>query len=177
MRKRQAGKISVYVLVLVLLVWPVFQVYELFHSKLDHTDATHLLYQVTLFQMELLSSYLQQSGTLQDSGGLDALKQALYSANYSHERLSLAVGSDRLALLSSMNQLMQYVLRLQVGGNRPLKVEEKQVLQDAAAQFKDIYEIYQKLMSSGGSIIFSQHEKLVKKDGVLSDMIRKKLLE
>jgi hypothetical protein len=177
MRRRQAGKLGIYTLVLVLLIWPVLQVYDLFHSTSENTDATHLLYQVSLFQMELLTSYMQQTGTLADTAGLDALKQSLYSANYCHERLSLAVGSNHLALLSSMNQLMQYVLRLQVGGTRPLKTEEKQLFQDAALQFQDIYAIYEKLMSSSGTIIASEHGKLVKKDQFLSDMIRKKLLQ
>jgi hypothetical protein len=177
MRRRQAGKFVVYTLVLILLIWPVFQISGLFHAKGKDTDETHLLFQVSLFQMELLSSYLQQTDNVQDTRGLDTLRQALYSAGYTHERLTLAVGSDKLALLSSMNQLMQYVIRLQIGGQRPLKAEEKQTLHDAAAQFQDIYAIYEGIMSSNGSIISSQHEKLVKKDTSLSEIIRKKLLE
>jgi tRNA splicing endonuclease len=127
--------------------------------------------------MEMLSNYLQQTSGIQDTGGLDALKQSLYSASYTHERLVQAVGMDHLVPLASVNQLMQYILRLQVGGHRPLKAEEKQALQDSAAQFQDIYAIYEDLMTSGGSIISSQNEKLRKKDEALSDMIHKKLLQ
>jgi hypothetical protein len=138
MRRMQAGKLTVYGLVLMLSIWPIFQAIDLFQSKGSDTNPTHLLYQVSLFQMELLSSYLQQTREITDSAQLDALKQSLYSANYTHERLALAVGSDHLAALSSMNQLMQYVLRLQVGGHRVLKADEKQTLLDAAVQFHEM---------------------------------------
>jgi hypothetical protein len=177
MRRRQVGRLTVYGLLLILSIWPIWQVIDLYQSKLNDTNPTHLLYQVSLFQMELLSSYLQQTREITDSAELDSLKQSLYSANYTHERLALAVGPDHLAVLSSMNQLMQYVLRLQVGGHRVLKADEKQTLQDAAVQFQDIYAAYGELMSSRGSIISSQHDKLIKKDESLSSMIRKKLLQ
>jgi hypothetical protein len=177
MRKRQAGRLTVYGLVLLLSIWPIWQVIDSFQSKMSNTNPTHLLYQVSLFQMELLSSYLQQTREIKDSAELESLKQSLYSANYTHERLALAVGSDHLAVLSSMNQLMQYVLRLQVGGHRVLKADEKQTLLDAATQFQDIYAAYGELMSSRGSIISSQQDKLIKKDESLSNMIRKKLLQ
>jgi hypothetical protein len=177
MRRRQAGRLTVYGLLLILSIWPIFQVIDLFQSKLSDANPTHLLYQVSLFQMELLSSYLQQSREITDSAQLDSLKQSIYSANFTHERLALAVGSDHMAALSCMNQLMQYVLRLQVGGHRQLKADEKQTLQDAAEQFQDIYAAYEQLMSSRGSIISSQQEKLAKKDESLSNMIRKKLLQ
>ena len=41
---------------------------------------THLLYQVSLFQMELLKSYLEEAAQSKDTEGLDAVGQALYSA-------------------------------------------------------------------------------------------------
>ncbi|MBP1995945.1 hypothetical protein J2Z66_007587 [Paenibacillus eucommiae] len=177
MKRRQAGKLAVYALVLVLLFWPLSQLLELFHTKTGSGDATHLLYQVSLFQMELLGGYLYQSSESADTAGLDGLKQSLYSAGYTHERLQLAVGTERLAPLLSVNQLMQYVLRLQVGGNRPLRAEEKQALQEASAQFQDLYDVYEALMSSGSSIISSQNNKLIKQDEAIDEMIRKKLLQ
>jgi hypothetical protein len=177
MRRKLPNKLGIYILVLLLMIWPVSQLYGWMNNKLEKADATYLLYQVSLFQMELLGSYLQQAAKLQNTTDLDALKQSLYSAEYTHERLVLAIGKDRLVQMESINQLMQYILRVQIGGQRLLRPEEKQMLQDTAERFQNMYAIYGSLMSSGGSIIASQNEKLRKQDEELGQAIHLKMLQ
>ncbi|UJF32025.1 hypothetical protein [Paenibacillus hexagrammi] len=178
MKKKLLPKALFYVLVLFLIGWPLYQIFHTFGEPKEEHNAEHLLYQVSLFQIELLNSYLGQAGSLKDTSELDACKQALYSAGYTHERLVLAAGgSEKLDSLESIPQLMQYIQRLQIGGERKLKTEEIATLQETAEKFKRIYEVYEKLMSSDGQIITSQNEELTKADQDLSETIRKKLLE
>jgi hypothetical protein len=177
MRRKIPSTIAIYGVVLLLLIWPSLQLYGLLQNKAEKADATYLLYQVSLFQMELLGSYLQQVGKLQDTGGLDALKQSLYAVEYTHERLVLAVGSDQLVQLDGINLLLQYTLRLQIGGQRLLKPEEKEILQDAANRIQDMYAIYGNLMSSAGGIVSSQNDKLGKLDKQFGQEVHRKLLQ
>ncbi|NEW04471.1 hypothetical protein GK047_00340 [Paenibacillus sp. SYP-B3998] len=145
--------------------------------KEDH-DATHLLFQVSLFQMELLNSYLEEARKMKDTAELNAIKQALYSAAYTHERLVLAVGgNEHLNSMSSLTQLMQYIQRLQIGGERQLKPDEIQTLQETANQYKDMYQLYEKIMASSGGVISSQNVKLTELNDALTIKIHKKMLQ
>ena len=177
MGKRRAGKLLVYGIVLFLLLWPAVQIYDSLHSRPEKQDAVHLLYQVSLFQMELLNRCLQEGSSVKDTGELNAWKQALYAASYTHERLVLAVGEEELTPLNSLQQLMQYMLRLQIGGERPLKPEELRTLEEAGKQFSGMYDAYQKLFASGSRIMTSGNEELKKGDASLSEFMRKKLLQ
>jgi hypothetical protein len=177
MGKKNSGRWMVYLLLGLLLLWPLQQLLSWAQSDDDGHEPIQLLYQVSLFQMELLNSYLNEASKSKETGELDLLKQSLYSSGYTHERLVLAVGKENLTELKSISQLMQIVLRLEIGGDRPLKAAEVQILQDAALQFKGIHASYEKLMSSRGSIISSQNEKIRKQDEELNHLIRKKLLE
>src|SRR4051794_13206781 len=107
-----------------VLIWPFYQLYDTFHSRAGKQDVVYLLYQVSLFQMELLNSVIGDGTNYRDTNQLNVLKQAAYAANYSHEHLVIAVEPDSLAELQSIPQLMQYILRLQIGGNRLLKPDE-----------------------------------------------------
>ncbi|SDN57470.1 hypothetical protein SAMN04487897_103216 [Paenibacillus sp. yr247] len=178
MKQKMVRKTVIYSIVLFLIIWPVYQLTQMLgHHKEEH-DATHLLYQVSLFQMELLKSYLEESAQSKNTDALDASKQALYSAGYTHERLVLAAGgSEYLTPLDSMTQLTQYLQRLQVGGVRALKPDELQTLKEAGLQYKSIYDIYEKIMASNGDIVSSQNTKLAELDRNLTAFIRKKLLQ
>jgi hypothetical protein len=81
-----------------------------------------------------------------------------------------------LTALHSIEQLVQLVLRLQIGGERALKPEEKETLAKAAVTFKDIYEGYGKLLTSSGKPVSSQNDKLAKLDGELAELLKKRLL-
>jgi hypothetical protein len=126
--------------------------------------------------MELLNSLLQDAGRLKETGQLDSLKQALYSASYAHERLISAVGTDQMASLDSLPQLMQYVIRLQLGGERPLKAGEIKALQEAGGLYNELYESYAKLMNTSGEVISSENKKMAEADGKLAELIKKKQL-
>ncbi|MFD0694135.1 hypothetical protein ACFQZT_08520 [Paenibacillus sp. GCM10027628] len=178
MRKKLARKAVMYSIVLFLVIWPIYQVIGMLGTHKEDHDAKHLLYQVSLFQMELLNSYLGEAGKFKDTNELNAAKQALYSAGYTHERLVLAVGGNEyLTSLGSVTQLMQYIQRLQIGGERQLKPDEIGTFQEAANQYRAIYAIYEKMMASNGGVIASQNAKLSELDNALSALIRKKLLQ
>jgi hypothetical protein len=178
MRKRIARKALIYGIVLFLVTWPVYQVINMLGSHKEDHNATHLLYQVSLFQFELLNSYLGEAGKIKDTAELNVIKQALYSAGYTHERLVLAVGGNKyLTSLNSHTQLMQYIQRLQIGGERQLRSEEIQILQESANQYKTIYQVYEKIMASNGDILSSQNAKLTELDSALTTLIRKKMLQ
>jgi hypothetical protein len=72
---------------------------------------------------------------------------------------------------------MQYVVRLQIGGPRPLKTEEAQTLDQVRKQYADLYDAYGKLMSSTNKIDSSQNDRLIKIDKAMTDLLRKKLLQ
>lgn len=176
-RKQAAAKWMVYAVIALLLIWPLQQTADWIRHQGEKQEPVHLLYQVSLFQMELLNSYLIEAGKSKETGELDNLKQSVYSAGFTHERLVLAVGTDELTSLACVTQLMQVIIRLQLGGERPLKTEEIKTLLDAAGKFKGIYESYGKLMSSGGGIVSSQNKELHKLDAELTEILRKKLLQ
>jgi hypothetical protein len=171
------GKIMIYVILLGLFIWPVIQVYGWLHKHQEKHNATQLLYQVSLFQMELLSGYLHEANHMVNTAQLNNLKQALYSADFTHERLVLAAGEGELASLHSTSQLMQIILRLQIGGERGLRPEEQQIFADAATRFDKLFAAYQKLMASGGAIVSSQNDKLVEVDDALNDWLKQKQLK
>lgn len=178
LKQKLVRKAVVYGIVIFLIIWPIYQLVQMLgHHKEEH-DATHLLYQVSLFQMELLKSYLEEAASIKNTGELDAVGQALYSAGYTHERLVLAAGgSEYLTPLASMTQFTQYLQRLQIGGDRTLKADEGQTLKEVALQYKSLYEVYEKIMASNGDIVSSQNTKLTELDRNLTSFLRKKMLQ
>ncbi|PZE19953.1 S-adenosylmethionine decarboxylase [Paenibacillus xerothermodurans] len=171
------AKFFTYILILFLLGWPAYQIYGMLNQPSHKEDAGKLLYQVSLFQMEMLGSFLHDMDKAQDTGRLDALRQAIYTANFTHEHLVLAYGEEEVAPLRGLSQLMQYVVRLQIGGQRPLKAEEAQTLAEVRHHYAELYEAYRKLMSPRNQIVASQNEKLAKTDKAVADLLRKKLLQ
>jgi hypothetical protein len=168
-------KWMLYMLLLFLLAWPMYQIYGLMHGYSEKQDAGKLLYQVSLFQMELLGSFLQNIDKTKDTEGLNSLRQAIYTANFTHEHLVLAYGDKELTPLKGLPQLMQYVLRLQIGGQRALKSEEAQTLLEIRKLFSDLYEAYVKLLSPSYTIIGSQNVALIKADKAINELLLKKM--
>lgn len=140
-------------------------------GRQDHEDAARLLYQVSQFQLELLASAAAEAGQAKDTDQLNALKQAAYSANFTHERLAMAKGNE-LSELGSMQQLLQYVVRLQMTGKRALKPEEAETLKAVGELYRAMSDEYAKLMSSGGGVISSQNDKLKKADKTIVEQLR-----
>lgn len=155
----------------------VYQIYDLFGGKKQTGDAEHLLYQVCLFQMEILNSLLNDAVRMANTDQLNDLKQSVYSANYAHERLVQAFGENHLTSLDSIPQMLQYIIRLQIGGNRAIRKDEAETLRQAGEQFSELYAVYGNLLSSRGSVISSQNDKLKSIDRNIYQLLRGKLLE
>lgn len=176
MKRLRIGRLLAAVAVALLLAGSVIQtVHWLRGDTAGEGDARTLLYQVSLFHMELLGSLLHESGGAKTSGELESLKQALYTATYTHERFALAVGTNRIAPLESMNELMQFMMRLQLGGSRPLKADEVKALHEASTIFDQLEAGYGKLLSSGGSVLSSQSKRVAEADEKLGAMLKKQL--
>lgn len=176
MRKRWFRRLLVYLIMACMAAWPIYQLAGWYDAKKTKADAVSLLYQVSLFQMELLSSSLNEAAKAKDTDQLNALKQAAYSANYTHERLTMAVGEDRLEKLDSVPELLQFILRLQIGGGRTLKPEESSALQEFGKLYKDLFKAYGELVSSDGHFLSSRSEKVKKADKAMADLLKKNQL-
>jgi hypothetical protein len=177
MAGRRGGRWIMVLILAVMLGWPAYQVYDWYGSHSGKHQAAFLLYQVALFQMELLNRYIGEAGKAADTSQLQGLKQAAYSAGYTHERLVLAYGQGRLAQLQGVPLLLQYLLRLEIGGDRSLRAEESQTLQELGKLFKGFYADYAKLLDSDKNIASSQNAKLAKSDAAMAALLRKKQLE
>jgi hypothetical protein len=172
---KRKSKLGLYIFLLLLVAWPVYQVYGAVQGFSERQDAGKLLYQVSFFQMELLGSFLQNIDKTKDTDGLNSLRQAIYTANFTHEHLVLAYGVKELTPLQSLPQLMQYVLRLQIGGQRALRPDEAQTLLEIRRLFSELYEAYGRLLSSSYKIIGSQNTVLIKADKAVLDLLHKKM--
>jgi hypothetical protein len=178
MGKIKLGKLLIIVVTVLLIGWSIYQIYKQFDTHSEQKNGEHLLYQVTLFQMELLNSALADSAAWTETQQLNILKQAAYSVNYTHERFTVLIGTEKLAALKSVSRMMDYIGRLQIGGNRLIQPEEKQAFQGAGKLYKQLYEAYNHLMASNTlDIISTQNAKIKKLDQNLSDFFSKKLLQ
>ncbi len=128
-----------------------------------------------MFQMEMLNSYLLEAPRMKGTHELTNTKQALFTVMYTHERLVLAAGDGGLNPLASLSSLMQYIEKLQMGGERLLKPDELQVLGEAAKQFAQMYDGYGKVLDSRDSVISSQNDKMAKADKALKELLKKKM--
>jgi hypothetical protein len=155
----------------------VYQLYSAIKPVSHQQDPAMMLHQVSVFQLELLNSFLAEASVARSADDLNSLKQAVYSAQYTHEKLILAVGEQKLSKLSSVSDLMQYILRLQIGGDRPLDEQEIIVFQEVHESFKQLYNTYKTLFSAKGEIITSQKQKLEELDLMVSDNFKNKGLE
>lgn len=176
MKKLKTSRIVITAFVILLIAGSAMQTVRwLRGGSASEGDARTLLYQVSEFHIELLDSLLHEAGNAKTSGDLEPLKQAMYTATYTHERFAAAFGTDRVSSLESLNELMQFMLRLQLGGSRPLKEGETKALQEASTIFDGIAESYGKLLSSGGDVLSSQNDKIAEADGKMTKMLKKQL--
>lgn len=169
-------RLVVWLVLALLIVWPISRISGYLSQHDKSYDASLMLYQVALFQVELLASSLSEAARALQTKELDSLRLSAYSAAYTHERLVLAVGESRLTPLHSLDQLVQFVLRLQIAGERALKPEEKETIAKAAQTFKEMFESYGKLISASGKLVSSQNDKLAKLDRDMAELLKKGML-
>ncbi|MDP5272692.1 hypothetical protein [Chengkuizengella axinellae] len=174
MRNRQ---VLIFMIFVILFAWPVYQLVDLYFTKKSEKDSNIMLYQVSLFQIELLNNLISDSMNANNTEQLNALKQFAYTADYTHQHLVLAYGETKLTNIHSFLEIMQYIIRLQLGGDRSLKPEEAAVFQEISKAFVEITQVYEGMLSEDGKIIASQNEKLIQLDEAVSGYLRKILLE
>ncbi|WP_438444360.1 hypothetical protein [Gorillibacterium sp. sgz5001074] len=171
---RWGAAAAVIVVACMMLILPLWQLADWHRTRAEQEDTLELLYQVADFQMELLGSTLGDAAQLKSVGQLNEWKQSAYAVGFVHDRLSQAVGNRDLPRLESVNALLQWIMRVQVGGDRTLRQEESELLKETAQRFRSMAETYAKLMD-GGSIREGARSRLVQEDGELAALILKKL--
>lgn len=162
-------------LALFMLVMPLWQLADWYKTKGERNHTLGLLYQVSAFQMELLGSTLGEAGQVKSAGQLNEWRQSAYAAGYVHDRLSEAVGKEELPKLEAPEALVQWILRIQIGGDRPLRQEEAELLKETAKRFQAVAEPYRGFMDGSGGIAEGKLSQLVKADRELAEWIRKRL--
>ncbi|MEX2461245.1 MAG: hypothetical protein WD469_08090 [Paenibacillaceae bacterium] len=178
MGKMRGNQNAIIIIVSLMVGWSFHSVYQVIQKSDEQKSDSHLLYQVTLFQIEMLNNVLADSPHFKSPGELTPLKQAAYAVDYTHERFLIALGSNKAVELFSMKRLMDYILRLQMGGERSLKPDEIQVLVDAGLLFIQLHEEFAKLMANNHiEIIPSQNVKVHKVDQDLVKLFSRKLLQ
>jgi len=150
--RKFAGRTFIWLIPLVMIIWFSYQLADLYTSKAAHQDASRMLFEASSFQMELMSRYLSEAKGIQLSSQLEKLTSAVYSASYVHERFARAFPEGQVDRLESLEKIMQYVLQLQIGGDRPLKEEELAKLQRLEPIFSELAAAYAKLMSDNGKL-------------------------
>ena len=111
-----------------------------------------MLFEASSFQIELLSRFMSEASSARTSEELDALRNAAYSASFVHDRLMRAFPPGQIAELASLDELLQAMLHLQIGGDRPLKAEEQVVLQELEPVLAELSTVYSTLLSEDGAI-------------------------
>lgn len=178
MGKIRPARIISGIVIVFLLVWPLYHISGMLQQDRSKHDAAYLLYQVSLFQVELLSNLLGEAEKASHTGQLSALLQTAYSVNYTHERLLLALNENSLAKLESLPQLLQYLMRLQLGGERVMKQEELDTLAEVREGYNTIYENYAKLMRDNKrKLSASANDNVKKTDQALAELIKDKLIQ
>lgn len=175
--RRFSPRLFFAICLIVLLIWPAQQLIHFFHGREHKGNATYLLYQVSSFQLELLNSYINDASTLTDTDKLDMLKQADYTMGYTYERLQLAVGRKQLTPINSFAKLSQYLMRLQIGGNRTLTSEEKQEFQQVAASFSKLYTDYGHLITDKGRVVRSENHNIQELDQKITASLKQQLMK
>jgi len=155
-QSRISGKWFIVVMVFLVIVWPSYQIYKLMGGSDAKEDAGRMLYEVASFQMGLVQNSLNEASAIENTSQLDAVKLAIYSANYTHDRLVKAYGNDHLKRLESLNKLLEFITSVQIAGYRPLHEEEKVLLQEVQKRYGELYEAYEQLVTGSGQLVSSE---------------------
>jgi hypothetical protein len=175
-RRRYPAPALIWLTIVLLASVTFYQTYDWYRAKTDRTDAAYYLYQVSLFDLQMLAGTLAEAGKLTDTSQLDALREAAYSAQYSHERLARIYAKENMAALDSYKELLQFVLGLQLGGPQAIKPETAKTMRDLSGLYREMSADYAKLLSARHEIISSENAKLVKIDGDIVKLLRQKQL-
>ncbi|MFD2670512.1 hypothetical protein [Marinicrinis sediminis] len=156
----------------VLILVPVYQLRHMLSAGDDGEDAMQMLYEVSLFQIEMLGHHLDDTARLRSTEELDMLKQTAYAAHYVHERLVRSTAGGKLSSLASLQELMAFILRLQIAGARELSATEQEGLQQLADAYDPLFASYRKMMASDGHLYASEVEAMQQADADLSNRLK-----
>lgn len=145
---------------MVLVVCIVYEGYRMMRPTVKQEDAGKMLFEVTHFQMEVLNTSLMDSLQASHTVDLNALKLAAYSAHYSHERMVRAYGKGNLQSLSALGQLLDTITKWQIGGNRPLTDNERDLLTQYSTNFAALLPVYRLLLDHNNRVVSSQADHL-----------------
>lgn len=151
---KRGPKVVIWIVLLAMTLVTVIQLVGTLQPKKETADAKRMLYEASLFQVELLSGFVGEAANAPGTEDLNGLKQAAYSVEYTHGRLVLAWG-DALPELRSVSGLMEFIVRLQIGGNRKLKPAEAELFAAIEPHVLELQEAYAALLTDGGLNIAS----------------------
>lgn len=152
MNRRQVGRLIIGFIPILMIIWGSYQLYDLYASKHTHQNATRMLFEASSFQIELMSRFMSEAVSARMSSQLDSLRNSVYSAIYVHDRLASAFPAGQIDDLASLKEILQYLLHLQIGGERPLKQEEKSLLNAMDSLCKELAEAYSGMMGTNGKL-------------------------
>lgn len=152
MNRRRVGRILIWFIPVLMLIWGTHQLLDLYASRNAHQNASRMLFEASNFQIELMSRFLSEAASAKVSSQLDALKNAVYSASYVHDRFARVFPSGQVDQLESLDGVLQFVLHLQIGGDRPLKEEEQALLKELDPLMAQLAEAYAGLMTENGKL-------------------------
>lgn len=176
MRRRRTGRSGLLaaLVLIVLTVWTAARVYEWAGSNAREPKAVLYLLQVSAFQQQMLAGELQEAGGLQETGQLEALKRAVYSAQYSHERL-LRAADDAAAppAMGMYRELISCLTGLELSGRRPLTEAEKAMLTGAAEPVKALAGAYAAMLGEDREWNRKETEDLKRRDAELVEYLER----
>lgn len=176
MLKRKVKKWMMGIVLILVVGLPMYQLMGMMDNRKDPSEATRLLYQVSLFQYELLQSHVRSASLTTDTTQLELLQQSAYSVQYTHQRLAMAMDGE-LTELKGIDEMMEYILRLQIGGLRMLDQGETAIFDKAAPIVQETYKAYQGLLTQRTELLTSSHKALRQADAKLYELFHDKLLE
>lgn len=171
--RRRAVRLLITILPVLMVFLGAYQLYDLYASRNAHQHASRMLFEASYFQIELLSRFMSEASSAKFSSQLDALKHAVYSASFVHERLTRAYPAGQVDQLESLEAMMQFVLHLQIGGDRPLKDTETQLLQELDPLLAELSEAYAGMISQDGKVTRFQSNLVRDLDDKLLNLLRR----
>lgn len=173
--KRKKNRDILFLCVILLLIGSlVYQGYRIFNPQHEEQeDAGQMLFEVVHFQMEILNSSLMDVIHMDTTEQLNGLKLAAYSAHFGHERMVKTFGENDLNRLPAIEELVNKITSWQIGGERPLRQNERDILVEYSTSFADLLPIYSLLVDGSHHIVKNQANQLdqlgQKLDKLISD--------
>lgn len=167
---RRGPRSALITAILIMALWTVVQLFGTLRQDETSKDARILLYEASLFQAELLSGFASEGRKLTTTEQLNGLKQAAYSVEYTHGKLVEAWGKA-IPELASVSRLMEWIVRMQIGGDRALKPDERELLNAVAPHFQQLYDAYALLLTEDGNVVGTHVDEMKNADGEIARLL------